>query len=108
MGHLNYAASLITGIAKVQDGRDVVALVHDLAIRLASSSCQMLANLIAHFILTEFLPPQAIPLNSPGFPVFEYKPTSCCGRENVLYDLLLLVVERFPARIHPLRVAEIG
>uniref|UniRef100_A0A7S4U9R0 Class I SAM-dependent methyltransferase n=1 Tax=Alexandrium monilatum TaxID=311494 RepID=A0A7S4U9R0_9DINO len=103
--HMDFAASLIGDIEALHPDA-AVGMLHDLVLRVAFSKCGMLAQLLAHFTLSELRGHNAVSLGHPAFPAFEFEGSPCCRRYHVLAGLVqALASQAGPA---PVRMAEIG
>mmetsp|Transcript_174103 Transcript_174103/g.558234 ORF Transcript_174103/g.558234 Transcript_174103/m.558234 type:complete len:453 (-) Transcript_174103:8-1366(-) len=110
--HLDFAASVFSGLESM-DPNEVLSVLHDLTMRLATASCEMLAQLLAHFNVAKLLAPTLITdaLAVVGgrpelLPRFEFHSGACCRRYHVLSHLISGLAE---ASQQPwLRVVEVG
>lgn len=85
--HMEFTTNVVTGFGVMEAG-PTISVLHDLSTRLASSGCQMLAQLLGHFTLTNLPLPSVLPISDAGFPRFEFHSGSCCRRYHVLGDIL--------------------
>lgn len=102
--HLDFASSVISGL-QIMEPMEAVGMLHDLALRIAFSNCEMLAQLLAHFTLTELLDPTVAVASSPSFPRFEFHSGACCRRYHVLTDLISQLTSSTASTV---RIVEIG
>lgn len=99
--HLEFTSSVLSGVEGMQP-EEVVGGLYDLTVRLASASCEMLAELVAHFTLTRLPLPGAALVVRRALPQFEFHGGACCRRYNVLAHLLDSLGPE------PLRMVEVG
>ncbi|CAE8614031.1 unnamed protein product, partial [Polarella glacialis] len=107
--HLDFAQSVLNGL-RVMEPLQAVGALHDLALRVATSNCELQAELLASMTVTELLAPElAAKIGAPGFPRFEYHAGACCRRYHVLTSILEpMVQENARAGKGPLRILEVG
>jgi len=103
--HTDFAASIISGLHSVQPDA-AVGMLHDLVLRVAFSRCALLAQLLAHFTISELQRADAISIGHPRFPAFEFHGAACCRRYNVLADLIKQVAHQRGSL--SVRMAEVG
>lgn len=101
--HLDFATSVISGLETMEPSA-VVGVLHDLAMRIASSNCEMLAQLLAHFTLTKLPLPGNMRISGSYFPRFEFHRGSCCRRYHVLTHL----VDTLAAGLGRVHAVEVG
>lgn len=105
--HLEFAASVLSGLEAGMDPQTTVHVLHDLASRLAFARCEMQAQMLAHLTLVEIPPPQVAAPGAP-LPRFEFFSGACCRRYHVLSRLLTQMLEGRGPGSGPLRILEVG
>jgi len=100
--HLDFAASVISGLDNLEP-QEVTGMLHDLSMRVAFSNCGMLAQLLAHFTLTELRISGQMAAAVTYFPVLEFHGEACCRRYHVLAGLIPALGSR-SSRIHMVEV----
>lgn len=103
--HLDLVASLMSSL-DVMEPMALLGVLHDLSLRIASSNCEMQAQLLAHLTLSKLLPPEASGPGSSGLPHFEFHAGMCCRRWHVLSKLVAGL--EGDSRGRPLHVVEVG